>query len=410
MAAGDDGPGQGVQFLLADSGKELIEFISHGEKFSLRDVESGSPQVRGNYNERQTRQWATRFRSDRHDEDWWRKQPTTNSLNLLLRELEAYLPVIVREKERLVAKVEADEDVLNAVERIDLLVFGEKGRTKGRPTVADRQLSQGINDGDPAAVAAALAAGADVHHPPGVQGDALEFALTGLRFGKGLLPDRLAVVELLLDAGAGSGLPADHNARRDWWRNRKHAELSAIYRRYWKVNGEEPELDLAAAKVGEQPRVTVARRTFNRWQNLRRRNSQVTALEALGFERLGDFAILEWPALRMCVLHHPALQAFATLSEYALLSWADVIRWHGDGSSLLVSNLDLGPQTVLSTPRHQKVFQPRWGVSKLVEFTKNEPVPSGGIRSVAPTDFTALFELYSAEELVIPNVLTLPSR
>jgi hypothetical protein len=221
------------------------------------------------------------------------------------------------------------------------------------------------------------------------------------------MPDKLAVVERLLAAGAGGAgaaggalrVPADGAARDAWWRKRKREELAAIYRLHWTINGGEPELDLPASEAGEKARITVEPRAFSKWWDVRRRDGAAAALEALGFDRVGEFAILEFPPVRMYVLHHYDWRAFAVLSEYATQTWAEVIRWHGDGSSLSVSNLEPEAGAARETPGHRKMRQPRWGVNKLVEFMKNESPPEAGVRLVKAKDFKELFERYYAEEL-----------
>ena len=401
IAADDDGPGYGARFVLADAGKTLIDFVSDGEKFSLQDVESGNPLVAHECPNREiARVRATRFESDRHDADWWRGRKPAKSLDLLLREANAYLPFLKRGDNARHAELYADDDVLAGVERIDLVAFGPKGRARARPTDVDLQLTDGIQADDPAAVVAALAAGADPDRPPGVAEDGLEFALSRLKWGQGLVQHKLAVVELLLAAGAGGArLPADAARRDAWWRERKREELTALYRQRWTINGDEPELDLPASRTGEPVRVTVEPRAFKGWSDARWRDSEAADLEALGFARVGEFAVLEAPAVRMLVLHHHELRAFAVISELAMVGWAEVVRWHGDGSSLSVSNAPLEPQQVHDTPAHRKVVRPGWDANQLVEIIRTEPPPETGVRLIEPADFKRLFEEYFAAEM-----------
>src|SRR5687768_18364912 len=54
-------------------------------------------------------------------------------------------------------------------------------------------------------------------------------ALFNLKWGDALLPHKLAVVELLLAAGAGGPrVPTDPARREAWWRKRRREELTAV--------------------------------------------------------------------------------------------------------------------------------------------------------------------------------------
>ena len=83
-----------------------------------------------------------------------------------------------------------------------------------------------------------------------------------------------------------------------------------------------------------------------------------------------------------------------------MVGWAEVVRWHGDGSSLSVGNALLEPQQVHDTPDQRKVLQPRWRVNKLVEFIGTDPPPpETGVRLIQSKDFKRLFGEYYAANM-----------
>lgn len=406
IAASDGGDeDEDGRFLLTDAdGRIAIEYVSHGEPFSLKDVEAKSPLV-GDYKEHQALLWATRFTSDRHDEDWWRGQPAMKAIDALLREFDAYLPDVAVETENGRVVLDIYPKKLHsaaAIVRIDVIAYGQRGKTRALSQDADRELAAAIKDFDPAGVAAALRAGADPRRLPGASGDAVEEAMRSIPFSATPLPDKLAVLDLLVAAGAGAnaGAPADPDARADWWRQRRRDLLTSIYRKQWTINGDEPELELPASTIGQDLPVTVEPRTFGRWTHEERRDQAATVLKAAGFVRVGEFAVLERPELRMLVLHHGGIRAFATINKFGSRPWLEIIRWHDDGSTLAVLNPNTPHEPFVETARHRKVVQPRWGVNKLIKFMRNEPPRAGGaVEPVEPKDFKRYFQQYYGELL-----------
>ncbi|MEM7624304.1 MAG: ankyrin repeat domain-containing protein [Planctomycetota bacterium] len=142
-----------------------------------------------------------RFETEMLPADWPRQFESEDEVQqALMRELDAYVPMIGAYAEEGMVKVWAGhDDVLDAkhVKNIALVLLGEK--RSATPNQANRQMAEAIKDGDVEGVRAALEAGASLTQLPDNKRSPLGFAVSAYR----LEPEaRLEIVAALLAAGA----------------------------------------------------------------------------------------------------------------------------------------------------------------------------------------------------------------
>jgi ankyrin repeat protein len=203
LCAGEQSTAGVVYYMLYDSGKCVESFESDGVWFH------GGVEIDPEIQDESDRMVGTTFMSERREPDsveWSAYESEYEFLDRFLRDEDAYLTFLgisAANKGRTYElwSFHKDETASEAIERVDLVLYKptpQQEAAAAQPDPKTDALLQAIEKSDKAAVAAAIAAGADVNGvPPGHSYTYLVQAI-----GRALINEDESIVDMLLEAGA----------------------------------------------------------------------------------------------------------------------------------------------------------------------------------------------------------------
>ncbi len=137
------------------------------------------------------------------------------------------------------------------------------------------------------------------------------------------------------------------------------------------------------------------------WCDVAEREEATSALEELGFEHIGDFAIPELSGCSIRAFLHDKQNVYAAIGSAPMTAtWIDLVRFHRDGSTLTVSNSSSADDTedLFGDPTFQKIFLP----DELAETLWDELLEDDEgqeVEELTAADFVRRFEEFYAADI-----------
>ncbi|MEM1013522.1 MAG: hypothetical protein AAGI46_15035 [Planctomycetota bacterium] len=153
------------------------------------------------------------------------------------------------------------------------------------------------------------------------------------------------------------------------------------------------------AEVLAGQRIELTERKGYRWADPAARDRLAGSLRAAGFKtRVGVYdGELAAGSFLVLALMDRKRNAFAAVYEHAGNHWADIVRWHEDGSMLTVTNAPTMPAAEAELPMFRKIRLKDADAAELVAALDAEPAED--VARLRPDEFVERFERAYADEM-----------